>query len=252
MCRRLGPAAALLLLCASFAGAWTADELITKNIAARGGIEKIRAIQSIRTSGTMRFGGGNFSLDLAFVQMAKRPGMYRTEVSVQGLTAISAYDGSIGWQIQPFQGRIDPEKMAADDAKPLKRSADLDGPLVDYKAKGSTVEYLGTEDVDGTDAHKLKVTFDDGDVRYVYLDPDYFLEIRFIDQTKIRGVQIEQETDLGAYEEVNGVFFPFSTETGPKGQPKGQKITMEKAEANVPLEDSLFHFPAAPAAPSGK
>jgi outer membrane lipoprotein-sorting protein len=244
MRKTAGLTAVLCLVCVSLAGAWTADELIAKNIAARGGAEKIHAVQSLRIAGTMRFGGGNFSNELAYSELDKRPDMLRTEFSLQGLTAIVSYDGVVGWRIQPFSGRMDPEKLSADDLKSLKHNADIDGPLYDYKGKGSTVEYLGTEDVDGTEAHKLKVTFKDGDVRYIFLDPDYFLEIRFIDQTRVRGVENEQETDVGSYEEVNGVYFPFSIESGPKGGPKNQKLTIQKIEMNVPLEDSLFHFPA--------
>lgn len=234
---------AILVLAAANVRAMTADELIAKNIQARGGAEKMHAIRSLRQTGTIRFGGGA-SGDLSFIVLSKRPDMVRTEFSWQGLTSISAYDGSTGWAIRPFRGRKDPEKMSADDIKGMQLQADMDGPLMDYKAKGNTVEYLGMEDVDGTDAHKLKVTLKNGDVRYVFLDPDYFLEIRFIDQTKIRGVEEEAETDLGDYEQVNGVFLPFSIEIGSKGGPKDQKITFNKAEANVELDDSLFHFPA--------
>jgi len=96
--------AALLLLAAASAQAVTVDELIAKNIKARGGIEKIRAVQSLRTSGKMFQGGGDYSIELAYAQMIKRPGMIRQEVSMQGLTAVGAYDGSLGWQIQPFEG----------------------------------------------------------------------------------------------------------------------------------------------------
>jgi len=173
--------------------------------------------------------------------------MMRMEVTLQGMTAVTAWDGSVGWQVQPFQGRIDPERMAADDVKGPQLAADIDGPLVDAKGKGNTVESMGTEDVDGTDAYKLKVTLKNGGVRYVYLDPDYFLEIRTLDQTTIRGVLTEQETDLGNYELVNGVYLPFSMEIGAKGGPKGQKITIDKVEANVEINDAVFHFPAAPA-----
>jgi len=240
-------AAALSLLLASSAMALTADELVAKNVEARGGLERIRAIRSLRTAGTLRFTGFGFSVELRYVQLVKRPGMVRTELTLQGMTAVTAWDGAVGWQVQPFQGRVDPERMAADDVKGLQLAADIDGPLVDAAAKGNAVEYLGTEDVDGTDAHKLKVTLKNGNVRYVFLDPDYFLEIRTLDQMKVRGVLAEQETDLGNYEQVGGVFLPFSVEIGAKGGPRGQKLTIEKAEANVAVDDAAFHFPAAPA-----
>lgn len=231
----------LLFSAVSSVSALTADELIAKNIEARGGIEKLRAIHSMRLTGKIHFG----ARALNFVWMAKRPGLLRRELSWQGLTAVTAYDGSVGWRINPFRGRVDPEKLAADNLKEIQLDADLDGPLVDYKAKGNTVEYMGTEDVDGTEAHKLKVTLKNGDIRFVYLDPDYFLEIRDLDQTRIRGAQEEGETDFGEYELVNGVYIPFSVESGPKGEPKDSKISFEKAEVNVDMDDNLFHFPAA-------
>lgn len=232
--------AALLFIAFGSASALTVDELIAKNIEARGGLEKLQAIKSLREAGKVQFD----SITMALARMAKRPNMIRTEVSFQGLIAVTAYDGKVGWRIQPFRGRVDPEKMPDDDVKSLQLDADIDGPIVDYKSKGHTVAYLGTEDVDGTDAHKLKVTLKNGDVRYIYLDPDYYLEIRWLDQTRIRGAQEETETDLGNYEKVDGVFFPFSIEVGAKGRPKGQKITIEKVETNPDLDDALFQFPA--------
>jgi outer membrane lipoprotein-sorting protein len=232
--------ALLMLFIVHIASALTVDELIAKNIEARGGLDKIHALQSVRFTGKLRFG----STDLPYVMMMKRPEMLRTEFTLQGMTAIRAYDGKDAWRISPFRGRVDPEKLSADEAKVLKINADLEGPLVDYKSKGNTVEYLGTEDVDGTEAHKLKVTFKSGDIRYIYLDPDYFLEIRNVDVTRVRGAEQVEETDIGNYEKVEGLFFPYAIESGPKDGPKDSAITIEKAEVNVNLDESVFHFPA--------
>jgi hypothetical protein len=161
------------------------------------------------------------------------------------MTQIQAFDGKEGWKVSPFQGRKDPEKMSADDTKSLIEDAEIDGPLVEWKAKGSTVDYLGTEDVDGTLAHKLKVVRKNGDVSYVYLDPDHFLEIRILTQRVEQGAQVEVETDVGDYEKIGGVFIPFSIDAGPKGSSDKQKIVLEKAEANVAVEDVVFRFPIA-------
>src|SRR5690348_11694194 len=98
---------------------------------------------------------GRFQADWSWV--GKKPGLQRQEVSIQGLTAVDAWDGKDGWAVQPFQGRREPERQAADDAKDLAQRADLEGPLVGYKQKGHTAEYLGVEDVDGTPAHKIRV-----------------------------------------------------------------------------------------------
>ena len=221
----------------------TLDELVTKNIEAKGGAEALRALQSLRSNGKLIVNEGQ--LQLEYAQTKKRPGEVRSELSLQGMTAVQAYDGKEGWKISPFQGRKDPEKMSADDVKPLMEEAEIDGPLVDWKAKGSTLEYLGREDVEGTSAYKIKLVRKNGDVSFVYLDPDHFLEIRILTQRIKHGAQEEVETDVGDYEKIGGVFVPFSIEAGRKGDPDKQKIVIEKAEANVPVEDAIFHFPAA-------
>src|SRR5438105_2371162 len=221
------------------------DELVTKNIEAKGGAEALRAFQSLRCTGKMLVNEGQ--LQLAYNQIKKRPLDVRTEVTIQGMTAVQAFDGKEGWRISPFQGRKDPEKMSTDDLKSLMEEAEMDGPLVDWKEKQSTVEYLGREDVDGTLAYKLKVVRKNGDVNFVYLDPDHFLEIRILTQRVEQGAQVEVETDLGDYEKIAGVFVPFSIEAGRKGDPDKQKIVVDKAEGNVPVDDATFHFPTTPA-----
>ena len=221
----------------------TLDELVAKNIEAKGGADALRALQSLRMTGKLIVNQGQ--LQLTHTQIKKRPGEVRTEETLQGMTAVEAYDGKEGWRISPFQGRKDPEKMSADDVKPLTEDAEIDGPLVDWKTKGSTVEYVGREDVDGTSAYKIKVVRKNGDVSFVYLDPDHFLEIRILTQRMRHGAQEEIETDVGDYEKIGGVFIPFSIEDGRKGDPDKQKTVIEKAEANVPVDDAIFHFPAA-------
>jgi hypothetical protein len=234
---------AALLALAPAAHAIDVDELVAKNIEARGGADALRAIHSVKSTGKMNFSGGEFSVELALVAYNERAAKVRTEASLQGLTQITAYDGKNAWTINPFQGRRDAERMSGEDAKGLEVQADLDGPLLDWKAKGHQVTYLGLEDVDGTEAHKLRVELKNGDIQYRYLDPDYFLEIRVSNQVKRRGVESEFETDLGNYEKVNGVFMPYAMDSGPKGGPKGQKIQIEKTEVNVDLDDGLFAFP---------
>jgi len=238
---------ALLLAASSAASAMTAEELVAKNLEAKGGVDAIKAIDSLHAVGKMSF-TGDFSVDLTLDQVISRKGKVRQEAALQGMTSVQAYDGTEGWQIQPFGGRKDPEKLSADDIKGLADDADIDGPLVDWQSKGSKLEYLGTEDVDGTDAHKLKVTEKDGDVKYFYFDPDYFLEIRVVTQRKVRGTEQETESDLGNYEKVAGVYMPFSIESGAKGGPKSQKVTIETVEVNKPVDDAKFAFPATPAA----
>jgi hypothetical protein len=234
-------ALAVSAVCAQDKPQLTVDELVAKNVAAKGGADALRALQSVRLNGKMLVNEGQ--IQLGYAETKKRPDEVRTEATLQGMTAVEAYDGKEGWRISPFQGRKDPEKMSADDVKPLMEDAEIDGPLVNWKEKGSTLEYVGREDVDGTSAYKIKVVRKNGDVNFVYLDPDHFLEIRILTQRIRHGAQEETETDVGDYEKIGGVFIPFSIEGGRKGDPDKQKVVIEKAEANVPVDDTIFHFP---------
>lgn len=213
----------------------TADELVANNLQARGGADKLRAITSMHTVGKMRLGGGLEARTETFASSPGMPsnGMFRQELSLQGLTAVQSWDGQQGWAINPFQGRRDPQKLSGDDTKDLAQAADIAGPLLDAQKKGERIEYLGTEDIDGTDAHKLRVTYKNGDSRVIYLDPDQFLEIRVVDHRVVRGQEQVQTTDLGEYEKVDGVYFPFE---------QGQNHT-ESAELNKPIDAAMFSFP---------
>jgi outer membrane lipoprotein-sorting protein len=233
---------ASVFLVATSAQAMTADELVAKNVAARGGMDSLSAIKSLRLSGKMILGG--FGAEVDAVQLYKRPGAYRFEGTLQGMTMVQSYDGKEAWRIFPFQGRKDPERTSADDAKGLAEQADFDGGWVNAAAKGNKLDYLGTEDVDGTEAHKLKVTLANGDVEYVYFDPDAFLVIRTLEQRTVRGVEQRDVTDFSDYEKVNGTYIAFSTSNGSPGDTQRTKFTVDKAEANATLDDAIFAFPA--------
>ena len=220
------------------------DELVARNIAARGGIDKLRAVTSLRLTGKGRFGTGDFVLEMALGNLLKRGSGIRYESTVQGLTSVDAFDGKAYWSTQPFNGRRDPFLRSADDAKSMVHDADLDGPLVDWRQKGHRVDYLGTELVDGTRAEKLRITLKDGDVEYHYLDPATSLELRVVTQHYARGVEQISESDLGDYMQVAGVWLPFSVDSGPKGAPRTAHMTFEVAEANVAVDDALFRFRA--------
>src|SRR5882724_5049684 len=232
----------MALSCLSIVGhSQTADELVSKNIQAKGGLDKMKAIKSIRITGKLSAGGG-FSAPIG--QENKRSNLVRETFSLQGMTAISAYDGTSGWQIQPFGGHKDPELMGEDDLRDLLLDADFDGPLVDYKEKGNTVEYLGHDVVDGDDALRLKITLKNGDIIYSYLDPDTFLEIRKEIQQTIRGSVREHIVDLGSYKPIGGVMYPFSIAQGSKSNPGSQTFTVEKMEVNVAIDPADFALPA--------
>jgi len=230
------------VLCFSvFACPQTAEELVTRNIQAKGGIEKIKSVKTRRMTGRVKGARGRVAV---IGQMNARPNLVRETFSMQGMTAVQAYDGSAGWQIQPFRGRKEPELMGEDTLRDLLLDADFDGPLVDYAEKGNAVEYLGHDTVDGDDALRLRVTLKNGDIVYYYLDPDTYLEIRKETQQFIRGSVRERVMDMGSYKPVNGVMYPFSFSEGPKNNPGAQVTTIEKIEVNMDIPDSDFALPA--------
>ncbi len=227
--------------------AQTLDEVVQKHVAAMGGAEKMKAAKTIKMTGKVEMQ----NMEAPFVMMLKQPGMLRNEITIQGLVMIQAYDGKSGWAIVPFTGKKDPEPVTADETKELQDQSDI-WPLVDYKAKGNKVELLGKDKIEGTDAYKLKLTRPNGDVDLIYIDTDSFLEIKEEGTRIIRGSEQQSETSLADYREIGGLMFPFAIESSIKGSPETQKITLEKVELNVPVDDSVFKMPAAAPAPARK
>ncbi len=224
-----------------FAIAQTAEELVNKNIQAKGGIDKIKAAKTRRMTGRLKNARGRTAV---IGQTNKRPDLVRQTFTMQGMTAVQAYDGSTGWQTNPFRGRKDPELMGEDTVRDLLLTADFDGPLVDYVEKGNKIEYLGHDLVDGDDSLRLRVTLKSGDIVYYYLDPDTYLEIRKEMQQFVRGSVRERVVDVGSYKPVDGVMYPFSISEGPRNNPSAQVTTIEKIEVNIPIPDSDFALPA--------
>ena len=220
--------------------AQTTDEIIAKYLTNVGGMDKIQAVTTLRRTGKIVLGGG---FEAGVIQESKRPNKLRQEFVFQGMTGVNAYDGKTGWKIEPWQGKKDPEALSEEEMKQIVEDADFDEPLVNYRQKGNKVEFVGTEQVEGTDVYKLKVTLASGDLRYYYMDTDHYVPIKIDIKRMIRGAEQEFETTLGDYKAVAGWYLPYSIETTRKGSEDTQKITFEKIEANVPVDDGRFAKP---------
>lgn len=229
----------LMAVLAAPAAAQTVDEVIAKSLEARGGLDKLKAIQSIRMAARMSMG----PMELPLVIEMKRPGSFRADITVQGTLAVQAYDGATAWGISPM-GTGQPEPMPAEAAKEMAEQADMDGPLVDYRAKGHLVELVGKEKVEGRDAYKLKITRKDGDAEYHFLDADSYLPVRVEARRTIRGTEIEGESTLGDYKDAGGFLWPYSIQNGAKGRPETQGLVVEKIEINPVIDDARFKMPS--------
>ena len=243
---------AALLLCgaATPAAAQDAQSLIARNLEARGGAAALDALKSVSFEGRTIFPG---DFELTYKEVRQRAGVgsaVRYDLGLQGLDVVQSYDGQGAWKINPFQGRKDPEKMSADEARQLADEGLIEGPLLASRHDGSRVQYLGRDDFDGTLAYKLKVTQKDGDEFTYWLDPDTFLEIKVDETRRIRGAQQTTEAELGDYEKVGGVYFPMSIETWSQGQDsQRQRVLIATGAANPPVSPAFFAEPGGPATP---
>lgn len=241
--RKVMFALVIVVLAAFSASAQTADEILARYVKTIGGMEKIDAVKSIRRTGKVIAGGG---FEIPIVEENKRPNLIRQDIMIQGLVGSNAYDGKVGWKIAPWQGKKDAETMGEGEMKSIIESADFDGPLINYKQKGNKVEYVGMDEVEGTDTYKLKVTMANGEVRYYFMDTDYYVPIKIETKRVVRGAEIEFETVLGDYKGVAGWYMPYSLEVGGKGSQFKQKVVYEKIEANVAIDDVRFTMPKKP------
>ena len=218
----------------------TAEEVVAKNIQARGGIEKIRGVKTLRMTGTMLVGEDRLPTTIEW----KRPSSTRWEFEADDQTAIQVFDGKDGWTLMPFEGNTDPEPMSSAELEDIALQADLDGPLVDAEAKGNKIELLGKDDAEGRAAWKLKVTRKNGETRFVYIDAETFLQTLTITNRTVDGRNIEIKSVIDDYRSVDGLQLPHSFDATAPGMPQGQSLRFSKAEVNVPIDDSRFQKPS--------
>jgi outer membrane lipoprotein-sorting protein len=260
----------------------TAAQIVSKNVAARGGLKAWRAVQTMTESGKMGAGGDQRGqqaatspvkkpgrqnapmaesprlaqeAQLPFTLKLERPRRMRLELQFRGQTAIQVYDGTNGWKVRPYLNRMEVENYTEDELRKSALQSDLDGPLVDFEAKGSKVDLDGTEKVEDKDNYRLKVTARDGHVIHVWIDAKTFLETKVEGAPRrLDGIEHSVEVYYRDYRNVDGLQIPFLLETkvlpvdkAPKGvRPTNfpvEKIVIDKVEVNQKLDASLFSKP---------
>lgn len=252
----------------------TAAQIVDKNVAARGGLEAWRHVHSMQMSGLMDLGHarkrqvpvamtreqrfershGKYKdeqkeagklVQAPFLMELERPTKVRVELQFAGQTAVQVYDGEHGWKLRPFLNRKEPEPFTSDELKAAAQQQELDGPLIDYAAKGNKIELAGTDEVDGHSTYKLKVMLRSGDTRYVWIDGTSFLDVK-IDGVprrmdgKLRSVQ----TYMRDYRSVDGLMIPHLIETRVERVTDSEKIAIDHVSLNPALSDARFDKPA--------
>ncbi len=237
---------ALALTSPGIAFADMAQEVIQKNLEARGGIERIKAVESLRAQCIVAMGGS----EAPCVFEWKRPNKVRMEFTVNGQKAIQAFDGETGWAHIPFMGRPTPTAVSPEENRAMKETSYYWGPLLDWEERGYLVAYSGQEDVDGVNCHKLMVTSPAGDITYLYIDDVYHLQVKEVQYREAQGQDVYVTLTIGDYREIDGVFIPFAVKQKIKSTVVESGITFEDVELNVEIADDRFTLPTS-SKPSG-
>ncbi len=221
--------------------AQTVEEIVAKHVEALGGIDNLRAVQSVRMSGRVTAGGGREALVMREI---RKPGRVRTEFTYQGVTGVYAFDGERGWKVSPFEGGLDPEPMTDEESLQSSDQADIGGPLVDWKQKGHEVVLEGKETLEGHDVYKVTVTLGGGRVNHQYIDTRTFLTVRTESTRLVRGLPLQIETRFDDYRKVQGVLFPYAIVTSAVGRPRQLTVFLDAVEVNPTLPDERFTMPS--------
>jgi outer membrane lipoprotein-sorting protein len=217
------------------------EDLVTRYVTARGGLAKIRSVQTLRQKGHVSAGPNQEGL---VSRELKRPSSTRFEFKVQGVTSVFVSDGKRGWRVDPTQGDTEPKILPDEVVNEAAEQGDFEGPLVDWKAKGHHVELVGREAVGDRQAYKLKVTLKSGQVRYDYLDATSMYLIRTDSTRKARGRAVQLQTTFSDFKKTDGLLFPRAVEVAAQGRPDTMRIVVESVEVNPPLADARFAMPA--------
>lgn len=256
----------------------SADEVVARNVQARGGLKAWRAVQTLSWSGKMGAGGNQRTplpvqvpgkgpnkltvpprpkeeAQLPFQMDMERVRKVRLELQFNGQTAVQVYDGTNGWKVRPYLNRHDVEPFTDDELKTASEQSDLDGLLVDYAAKGEKVELEGMEKVEDHDAYKLKVSLKDGRTVHVWIDARTFLEAKMEGTPRrLDGKMHPVEIYYRDFRAVHGLQIPFVLETRvlPLSAPgkavrethvPPEQIVIEKVEVNPKFDASRFSKP---------
>jgi len=236
-------AAAAVTSPAPTAGPLSAEQIVERNVAARGGLAAWQAVKTLTLAGQLD-AGGQHNTELPFVMQMKRPHMSRLEVRFGDQTAVQVYDGTHGWKWRPFLGRDAIEAYTPAEAKAAESWQELDGPLIGHVQKGTRVELLGSETVENHKAYKLKLSFKSGEERHLWVDATSFLELKIDGEPrKLDGKLHKVVIFYRDYKAESGLTVPHVLDTVVDGTPAAHKMTLERVTVNPVLDDRLFAKP---------
>ena len=210
------------------------DEIVAKHLDAIGGLERLKDIQTMKKVAKVTMQGRETTTTMYF----KRPNMSRQETTVDGKQVINAFDGTTPWIINPHTGFNRPVAVSGAQAASIREDSSFDSPLVDYKSRGTIIDYVGKEPLGEGEAHHLRVTSASRQVRHLYLDATTYLELKLA--ADVGGAKLEQLSS--DYRDVEGVKVAHHLKTVVNGAVQAE-MQLESVEFNLPLETALFRMP---------
>jgi outer membrane lipoprotein-sorting protein len=236
-------ACAVSLLWAVAAQAQTVDEIVAKNLQAKGGAQKWQAVSSVKMSGKMMVQGQEMPLTV----YAKRPNLNRQEVALPDGAVVQAFDGTTAWMINPRSGSTQPQPVPGAPADMMKNAADFDGALINYKTKGHKIELVGKETLGGQPVYHLKVTMKGGQVQDYFLDAESGIELKTSAQVDFGmgaagGKMQTLDTEMSNYKAIDGIMIPHTIKQFMNGNQMVQ-MSISSVEFNTPIDDAMFSMP---------
>jgi len=220
----------MILCIVAFTLVQSVDDVVAKAIAARGGVKRIKSLNTQRLTGRISLNSGDSG---TVIVETKRPGMMREIVTLGDKSMIRTTDGIVGWAVGSLRNLAEPQQVNAEELRTLAASADFEGPLVDYKAKGNKIELAGKEKVGKRLAFKLAISMKNGENRIDFIDSKTHLEVKW--QGLANGNIVESY--FRDYREVKGLMYAFEIDSG------SQKIVFDKIEVNPKLDPARFSKP---------
>jgi len=226
-------AAAFMLACSAYAQ--SVDEIVDKHIAAMGGRDKLKSLETMYTEGVMEMQGMKIPIRLWVVNNKA----VRMEFEVMGANNIQVVTRNGGWMQMPMQGP-EPREMDSGMVRSMQPRLDLAGELYDYKSRGRTVTLEGKETTGGVESYKLKVTNENGSVMHLFVDASTYYIDKIETRVSIQGQEMNIATILSDYKKTdNGYVYPALTTQ----EPIGSKISVTRVEVNKPVDERLFRMP---------
>jgi hypothetical protein len=221
----------LTAVATSFSIAQSLDDVISKHLDAIGGADNLRKINSLVMKGNINQGGTKIPI----VMTAVNKKAVKVEFTFNGMTGYQILTDTAGWNFNPFQGQTKADPMTQDEVKKSQDQLDILDEFLDYKEKGTTLQDLGTDDVEGTECYKVKLTLKGGKEKTLYINKDDYLTIRSEEKTEINGKEAESTTDYSNYKKAGDVMMPFSINNSLQGP-----IDIDTIDINPTIDENTF------------